>query len=101
MNSNQNKPLTAEEISKLHGKELSDALSEGLESFKKDMEEIDESISGIVSEIEGMSDIDIKSKDDDSEINELENNLNIDLNNAVLDLATEDEILKDIEEGEE
>ena len=103
MNQTQNNsnttPLTVDEINSLHGEELKKVLADRLQKHKDDMAKIDASLTDITKEVEAMPEPD-EAKDkaeDDAAMKEITEKLDTDLNNAVLDLATDDETLKDIE----
>jgi hypothetical protein len=95
---NNSNPLTADEISKLHGEELKQALAQKLQGYKDGMAEVDNSLKDICEEVEAMPEVDEAKtkKEDDATIAGIEKQLDDDLNNAALELATEDEILSDI-----
>jgi hypothetical protein len=99
LNNNSN-PLTADEISKLHGEELKQALAQKLQGYKDGIAEIDASLKDICEKVEAMPDVDkAKAKaEDDAAIAEIEKQLDTDLNDAILELGTSDEILSDIKE---
>jgi hypothetical protein len=105
MNSTQNNnpnPLTSEEISKLHGEDLKKALANQLSGYKNEVSRIDSALKDICEDVEKMPEVDAQKaqKEDAVALAEIEKKLDDDLNNAVLDLATEDEILKDVDSGE-
>ncbi len=101
-NSNQ---LTADEISSLHGEDLKKALAERLQGFKDEVAQIDSSLEGVKEEVDNMPEIDEKKVDeeDSAAIAEMIKKLDDDLNSAAVDLATDDQILEDVnsvDEGE-
>ena len=100
---NNSNSLTMDEISKLHGDDLKKALDQRLQSHKNEVDEVDALTKDACDEVEKMPDIDEKKaeKEDRDAVAEIEKSLDDDLKNAVLDLATEDEILKDIEDEPE
>jgi len=102
-NNNDSNPLSVEEISNLHGEELKKVLAQRLQEHKDTVAEIDASLKDICDEVNNMPDIDEEkvTNEDNESLAEIERQLDTDLNNAVLDLATEDEILKDVSEKDE
>ena len=102
-NNNLN-PLTPEEISNLHGQELVDALAKQRQMYKTETDRIDGVLSKISDEVENTPDVDQQQarREDDEALAKIEVELDNSLNDAILDLATTDEVLKDIpKEGEE
>jgi hypothetical protein len=99
---NNTNPLTPEEISNLHGEDLKKVLAQRLGGYKDKVKEIDESLKDICEDVEKMPEVDeVKTKkEDDAALAEIEGQLDTDLNDAMLDFATEDEILKDVNEEE-
>jgi uncharacterized coiled-coil DUF342 family protein len=95
---NDFKPLTVEDLSNLHGEELKAVLAQRLKQRRDEIDEIDASLKDICEEVHKMPDIDEDkvTKEDDEALAKIEEQLDTDLNNAILDFATEDEILKDI-----
>ena len=95
---NDFKPLTVEDLSNLHGEELKAVLAQRLKQRRNEIDEIDASLKDICEEVDKMPDIDEDkvTKEDDEALAKIEEQLDTDLNNAILDFATEDEILKDI-----
>lgn len=101
-NDNNLNPLTVDEINSLSGEELTKALDERLQQHNRQMTEIDNALKPLCEAVEKMPDVDEKKnyKEDSESIAKIENQLNTNLNNAVLNLATTDEILKDVNETE-
>lgn len=102
---NNTNPLTPEEISNLHGEELKKALQQRLGGYKDKIKEIDGVVKDILEDVEKMPEVDeVKAKkEDDAALAEIEGQLDTDLNDAVLDFATEDKILEDVnkEDGDD
>jgi len=99
---NNTNPLTDNEINSLSGEDLKKVLAERLKSHKDQMAKIDASINGLCEEVEEMKEPNKEADDaeDAESLNKIEEQLDTDLNNAILDFATEDKILEDIEEDD-
>ena len=95
---NNSNPLTADEISKLHGDELKQALSQRLQGYKDRIAEVDAVLKPIYDEVVAMPKIDGANiiGEDNEVIDTIEKQLDMDLNNAALEMATEDKILNDV-----
>ncbi|MEI6042143.1 MAG: hypothetical protein WCQ00_01065 [bacterium] len=86
-------------ISNLHGEELENYLKQKLDEFNEKIDASEAALEKMNDYVESGTLIDEqKTYDEDTDdILEIEDQLDTDLNNAVLDLATEDRVLKDIE----
>ncbi len=100
---NNSNHLTADEIASLHGEDLKRALSERLQGFKDGVAQIDSSLESVKEEVDNMPEVDEKkvNKEDDVVIAEMVKKLDEDLNSAAVDLATDDQILEDVNSVDE
>lgn len=100
MNQIQNKtiPLTIDEINSLQGDDLQNALDQKLQEYKNEVSEIDASLKDVCDEVENMPEEDEQKVDDedDKSIAEIEEKLDSDLVNAVIDLATDDDVMREV-----
>lgn len=102
MNSTQNNnsnPLTSEEINNLQGEDLKNALDQKLKGYKDEITRIDAAVKDICEDVESRPNIDTNKtyKEDTEALGEIEEKLDTELSRAAVELATEDEILKDLD----
>lgn len=97
---NNKTQLTVDEISKLHGEELKKALAEQVAGYRKEISDVDKDLTETCNSIEGLPEINEKQEDLDdlAAIQQMEDKMGVELNDAVLDLATNDDVLKDLKQ---
>ena len=97
---NNKTQLTADEISKLHGEELKKALAEQAAGYRKEISDVDKDLAEVCQSTEGLPEINEKQEDLDdlAAIQQMEDKMGVELNDAVLDLATNDDVLEDLKQ---
>ena len=92
------KNLSVDDILSLHGEDLKKALDARIKAHNDAVSAVEEELAGVVEYSKNLGELDvIKNADEDDQfIDKLEKDLNKSLNDAVLDLATDDDILEDI-----
>ena len=92
-------PLTADDIAKMSPEELKEALAKRIQQHKADIQKAIDIINEVSADLDTQPVIDpeVANKEDEETMKKLDQELDYDINDANLDLATDDKVLKDIE----